>query len=120
MRVKVVQRKGASRLVEWVDELGYLRRSIVPHHVLSGEEADVAQCDAPEEGIEYGMAWEELIGPLAVTPAEVAHELRKVGIWTYDDLRQDPQGAINAFATVYGMDAQRLREAARLRVTQEN
>jgi hypothetical protein len=115
MQVKVIARKGQAVLVEWTDEAGHLRRSVLPVNALhDGPDgaAHGAEADRPEEGIPYGLPWEALV-TFQATPDALADALRRNGIWTYADLVAKPNEAMAAFRTVYGFDAQALRAAAR-------
>ena len=102
----VVARKGETVLVEWVSGED-VRRSVVPFDLIVTDDAGQAWCVAPEQGLTYGYPWEELV-KLQATPAGVARELRKRGIWTAADLRANAMAAVAAFQMVYGWDVSRL------------
>jgi hypothetical protein len=99
MEIKVIREQGQAVLVECVDN-GVPRRYIVPREAVDGGSV------SPEElalGIEYGEPWEELWTP-QVTPEAVATALRRHGIWTVEDLRQEPGKAVAALQSAYGLD----------------
>ena len=125
MRVKIIRRKGHVALVAWVEgpsglptgERPRYRRAVLPVAEMVEIQGDAATHADPDVGIAYGADWEDLLleGGMPVAAADfVANELRRLDIWTYADLQARPQDVLNAFREVYAMDAQRLREAARV------
>lgn len=107
MPVKLLARREQSALVQWLDR-GEINRGYVP---ASSIEDDMVNTTDLELAIPYGLPWAGLI-TLNATPEKLAHELRRVGIWTYDDLVKNGQGAIGAIQRVYGIDYGRLKQAA--------
>ncbi len=106
--VKVLQQRGQAALVEYLDPAGTLHRVTIPaSEIHDNEVAGVTLA----MGIEYGLPWEELL-TLRVTPALVARELRRRGIWTQLDLRSRPDIALAALQAAYGIDLAALRIAA--------
>ena len=62
--------------------------------------------------IPYGLPWEDIVA-LAATPEIIAHELRRRGIWTAEDLRDSGGAAMGAIQSAYGLDLSMLRLAAK-------
>lgn len=124
MRVKLIRRQGHAQLVEW-HELGpdgtrHYFRSVLPWSALDLVGQHEAEHDDPHRGIPYGEPWEEYLmeaGMPEATAAGIANELRRMGIWTVEELQADPETARAAFQKGYGMDVQRLRLAAYQRST---
>lgn len=116
--VRIIRRQGAAALVEWYtapEGKPVYHRAVVPADSVIVEGKQVRHPD-PDLGIPYGVEWEPLLvgnGVPAATAAVIANELRRMGVWTLADLEADPNGARTAFAVGYGMDVQRLRQAAR-------
>lgn len=104
MDVKLIAQSGAASLIEYVETDGSLRRVWIPKSVLAG---GLATLEELRQGIQYGLPWEEL----GVTPS-VAHELRRRGIWTADDLRRHPNIGVAALQAAYSASVQRLLAAA--------
>lgn len=111
--VKEVSHKGASSLIEWVDDQGNLNRSIVPTEMVVLEEGQ-AFVDSPEQGAPYGEQWEELIRA-KYGPKGIASLLRERGIWTYDELLRNTAVVTSVFNEACSANLQAFREAARLR-----
>ena len=108
MRITVVNRQGASVLVEWQDS-GNLRRATMP----AGSVVDNA-VDDTELGyaVAYGLPWESML-TFRVTPERVADALRRHGIWTASDLQRSPNAALAALQEVYSIDVSALLLAAK-------
>lgn len=115
MKVRVISRKNSAVLVEWVEpgEEGrpHYFRSIVPESELTLTGVREAEHPNPAMGIPYGEPWEELIR-VEVSPAQIANEMRRMGIWTLADLRAEPNTARAALQKVLALDVQRIRSAA--------
>lgn len=108
IKVRVVQRRGESALVEWLDGERQSRAMIPATAVVD----DLVAEDVLAAGIPYGVPWGELV-QLTATPDAVQAELYRVGVWTVDDLRQNPQLALGALQRVYGTDLAALMRAAK-------
>lgn len=103
--MKTVQVQGQAALVEY-ETFGQIKRVTVPVHL--AKNPGVVQA-----GIPYGLPWEEIVGEL-ITPGEmVAAQLRRAGIWTYDDLLKKPREALAAIMAAYKFDLQILAARAR-------
>jgi hypothetical protein len=107
--VKVIQKKGQAALVEWLDGDGTHRVTIPAKAIESGNRVAMSELGY---GIPYGEPWEELV-MLAVTPAVIAEQLRRAGIWTYEDLLSRPNQALGAIQAAYGFDLTALLRAAK-------
>ena len=108
--VKIVQRQGQAALVEWTDN-GVTRRSTVPASVVEKGRVPTAEL---RRGIPYGEPWEDLI-ELHATPATLAAELRRRGIWTVDDLQANAEVARGAIMDAYGCELAHLLRAVKER-----
>lgn len=106
--VRVVQRRGESALVEWLDGEQQIRATIPVTAVVD----DLVAEDVLAAGIPYGVPWGELV-QLTATPEAVQAELYRVGVWTVEDLRRNPQLALGALQRVYGVDLAALMRAAK-------
>lgn len=109
--VKKISSKGSSSLVEWTDDAGYIQRVILPTSELVQEDGKLF-VNNPEEGIPYGVYWEEFISNL--DPVEIAQLLRQKGIWTYEDYASSTSTVNSVFREVATQNLQRFQEAVRL------
>ena len=104
--VKKIRRKGHGVLVEFECD-GRLQRVVVPpDSVNDGHVED----DVLGMGIPYGEPWSQLIGNL--TAVQVENALYRAGIWTLDDLRQNPMAGVGALQNAMGAYVNQLIEAA--------
>ena len=89
MKTQVIEvsSKGSSSLIEWLDEKGNVGRASVPSSILIHEDGSTFVED-PDKGAPYGEAWEELVRA-KLGPVGIADLLRKNGIWTYEDFRNN-------------------------------
>lgn len=110
IKVKIIQQKGQAALVEWLADDGAHRATIPAATIIKGQVAS----DELDYGIIYGEPWEELIS-INITPASIAAELRKCGIWTKDDLEARPTQALGAIQAAYGVGLADLLRAVRQR-----
>jgi hypothetical protein len=108
IEVKTIREKGPVALVEWIAPDG-LKRGIVPiEAVAKGRvDRDELKCAIP-----YGEPWEELV-TVSATPQKIAAELRRVGIWTKEDLEVRPNQAMSAIQAAYGCSLADLLRAVR-------
>ena len=110
LEVQVVRKRGQSALVQWADAGGQLHRAYVPTGAID-EDGNVPE-SVLEMGIPHGIPWSEVLSPSA-TPESVEAELHRAGIWTAEDLRNNPQAAVGALQAAYGVDLAALNAAAR-------
>jgi hypothetical protein len=97
--VRQVARSGVNVLVEWADG-DDLRRATIPARKVKDGQAEAATLEA---GFPYGAPWEE--AGFTVSPADVARELRRRGVWTEADLfsmaPEAKKAIIQAFSGVW-------------------
>lgn len=112
MQVRTIKQSGAASLTEYVKD-GSLCRVYVPSASIVNAECDE---ETLERGIEYGLPWEELLEQaLGVTPEmarQMAHQLRRRGVWVTTDLRHEPEQTIAALQAAFGASYQRILAAA--------
>lgn len=61
--------------------------------------------------VDYGVPWRDLV-TMDATPEDLERQLHRVGIWTIDDLRRNPEAAQGAIMAAYGVDFQTLARLA--------
>ena len=105
LSVRVVK-EGATVLVEWLDRTGIERRAVLPPEAV--ERSSVME-DVLETAAPYGERWESKVGKMP-TGKQIAEVLHKRGIWTLDDLRANPQGALQSIYEVCGVTIKKLLE----------
>ena len=96
--MRTIKTKGKVALVEHEGQ-----RRIVPI-------AEKDNSKAFEMGMPWGVPWEEV--ELVARPDLLAVQLRRRGIWTANDLRANPGGALAAIQSAYGVDLTALRRLA--------
>jgi len=104
--VRVIYNHGKTSLVEW--EANGLHRAFIP--VDQAQEGKV-DAEVLETGMPYGLPWEKYIKPTTVTPEQLANALRVAGIWTKEDLWNNPQSVMGAIQGVVGIHLGSLVEA---------
>lgn len=109
--VQVARRKNGLLLVEWQDD-GLPKRAWVTQEMVVQDHGDTADVDEPNAGIPYGVEFWRLLQPEKVTAKDLDKELKRRGIWTVADLRANPNVALSAIATVYGINLSALLQAA--------
>jgi len=89
--VRLVAHKDGSALVEWIDAGGMYHRVYVPL-----EKVDKGTVAGKElaKGIPYGLPWEKWI-TVTATPEGIANELRRMGIWCWQDINNAALEAAN-------------------------
>lgn len=108
-KVTLIRSKGGKSLVEWVYG-GKLRRSWVPMDEVH-KEGEEHRVERPSAGVPYGHNFAKMLTP-SVTPDAIDAELKKRGIWTIEDLRANPNSALGALQSTYGVDLAALFQAA--------
>ncbi|HUW94629.1 MAG TPA: hypothetical protein VMW58_02485 [Anaerolineae bacterium] len=102
--VRIILHKNDLHLAEWQEGGSYHRAWVTPDMFKSydkiGKSAVVTN---PSAGIPYGLDWSRMV-TLSATPRDVDRELKNAGIWTAEDLRENPNGARAALQSVYGFD----------------
>lgn len=111
MIIKVVEEFEHTTLIQTVDDQGHVNRYVLPSgEVEVGEDGVVFTTLDPIEGVQWGIPWEEIL-EIDLTVEDLAHEFRRRGLWTYDDLvtrHPDLQAAILKSS---GMSAANIRTA---------
>lgn len=92
MKVKVISKKKDTSLVEWDD--GVLNRGYIPSDKI--EDGEVSS-DTLSAAIPYGV---QLDLP-SVTPEQVEEALHRAGLWTVEDMRQNPMEVKAVLEAVY-------------------
>jgi hypothetical protein len=108
IKVKIIREKGAVALVEWMAPEG-VKRGTVPVVSISRGRVDRSELEC---AIPYGVPWEELV-TVSATPRKIAAELRRVEIWTREDLEARPNQAMSAIQEAYGCSLKDLLKAVR-------
>lgn len=90
--MKIIKTEGGSKLVEHENN-----RYVLP-----------ADSDDLDLAIPYGLPWEEICQHPAIPG-----KLRQRGIYTYEDLVQKHQEALNAIMEAYGQDLQTITKLAK-------
>jgi len=112
-KIKVIDCKEGSALVEWVTENG-LRRVFVPEKKIVDEMCLDKVLDA---GIPYGVPWASFLDVSKITPANIQRALYQHGIWTAADIEADPTTALRAVqAACRGLTGSLLKAAKQTRV----
>lgn len=104
--VRLVSMHGNTALVEWEDH-GLHRVTIPVSEVIEEKVSE----DVISAGIPYGIAWEKAVNPEQVTAKQIADALRVAGIWTKEDLFNQPNVAIGVIQAVLGVHLGSLIEA---------
>ena len=110
--------------------LGYKNQSVLVEYILPGsqethrvhiptseiqkdEAGHFADYQVLEMGVMYGEPWADLIGDdVRLDAARLEQNLHQRDIWTLDDLRKNPQGAVAAIQAAYVFDLQTLQSLA--------
>ena len=107
--VTVVEQRGKSALVEWLD--GDLPvRTYVPAGEVLLEKVDRMVLDA---GIPYGEAWDAAVTLPKITPRALCAALRRAGYWTIADLEANPKNFQRVLHDLTGLTIGSLRQAAK-------
>jgi hypothetical protein len=89
--VRLVAQRGESSLVEWLDAEGLYRRAYVPAALV--QQGFVPALDL-NRAIPYGIEWEKYI-QVTATPQSLANDLRRRGMWTWEDINNAALSAAN-------------------------
>lgn len=103
--VKLIKVQGQAAVVSFWDKSGMIQARIVSRDDVAGlrvGQAGMISSSILDSGTEYGIDWEIFLGETGViTPTDIEQELRKRGIWTYEDINKNsPQvmAALNALS----------------------
>lgn len=103
----VATRKTGSRngmlQVEWIDGTEMPQRAWVTGEMIESIEGDSVFVNDPERGIPHGVEWHRYI-ELSASAIDLGRELRKRGIWTTADLRENLEVVRGCLQIVYGVD----------------
>jgi len=102
VRVTVIIRRDDWRLVEWRDGAGLLQRSWMTEDQIIEEGNGYAMVADPKVGLPYGFDFAQ-VPVRKFTAAELSAELRNRGIWTLEDVRNNPQAAVASLLTLAGL-----------------
>lgn len=81
--IRIISHKGPTALVEWTIKGDYFRAYVPIEVIVDGKVSE----DELTAGAGYGVRWEEILS-IRITPEAVARQLRRLGIWTSEDLRK--------------------------------
>jgi hypothetical protein len=109
-QVREVSHKGSSSTVEWTDDLGYLRRVVVPSDQLVEEKDGTLYVEDVEDGYPGGVEWENLIHT-RMGPKAIAETLRRNGIWTLEDYARNTPAVTAAFNEACSANLQQFKDA---------
>lgn len=104
--VQIVRQKGGFTLIEWEDDNRLYRSWVLPEMVVEGA------VDRPKRGIPYGVDFSSLVDLQASTQT-LDYELKRRGIWTYEDVLHRAQEVLSALQATYGVDLAELLKAAK-------
>ncbi|MGD8499011.1 MAG: hypothetical protein PVJ86_00095 [Phycisphaerales bacterium] len=107
--IDIIEQRGESALVEW-PQGGDLRRAYVPVSKVKDAKCDE---DVLNAGLPYGTPWEELIDASRLTPAIIAKELRRRGVWTSVDIEASLSRTQRAINQATGLTPASLHNLAR-------
>ena len=116
IEVKLLSVQGQAAIVTFRDGEGIFQGRIISINevadIRTGETKLVSD-KILSTGTEYGIDWETLLGEdYVLTPADIGQELRRHGLWTYEDLNSNPNvvtAALNSLA--YRVFAELMRAA---------
>ncbi len=109
--VRCIRAADSVVLVEWIDGAGLHRAELAESaiaHLGNGQArvgADILAQAAP-----YGLPWESLV-KLTATPEAVAVELRRMGVWSVEDMRRQPDAVQRAIMAAHRADINSLSRA---------
>ena len=104
IQIKLLKVRGKAAVVTLRDKDGMLQGRVISRdNVLGlriGETKGISQ-NVVDTGTEYGIDVEVLLGEeYVITPQDLEQELRRHGIWTYDDLNSNSQEVVAAINTL--------------------
>lgn len=96
-RVKIIRQEGMVSLVEWLDTYGLYHRSVIPSELVDNKRR-VSENEL-NRGVKYGEDWSEVMD-FTADPDDIEQELYRVGIWTGDDILDNPDAVRGAIQKV--------------------
>lgn len=107
--VRLVMKQGTRALVEWYSrEDDNYYRSIVPASSVV-KSRDRLICDVADLGIPYGVLWSDLPISTVFDSALFEKEMRRVGIWTGEDIESNPQVVVQCLQKSLNVGLQQVR-----------
>lgn len=101
MQVTVIRRKGQAVLVEWQADNGVQRSTLPASELVIADDGQTAECADPAIGIPYGDDFAGAI-EISVTAESVGRALKIAGLWTWGDIRLNPQTSISVILAAFG------------------
>lgn len=112
MKVKVIIGSGGMSLIQWRSgEEEIPTRAWVRDEWIEEVGEDKFEVSHPERGIPYGVDLAQLIELEEVTPRDISREVRRVGLWTIEDFRRNPDILRGALSAVYGLTIAKIFQA---------
>ena len=109
-KVSIIRTKNTISLIEW--DNGTLQRGYIPNNLIIDDYVDGKDL---ELAIPYGINWEDII-TLTVTVKQLDYELKKMGIWTLEDILLNSDRVLAALKSVYGLQLSTLQNLAKNRL----
>lgn len=110
-KTQIIRRKNGMVLVQWNEEETFRQAWVTPQMIAS-DDGQNAWVHNPGAGIPRGVDWHRIFTFVA-TSKDVDRELKRVGIWTVEDLEANPNAALGAIKSALGLDLAALRNAAK-------
>lgn len=113
-KVKVIKNKSGTALVEWDNgtlQRGYIPSTLIPNDYFVNE-------NDLQLAVPYGVQWEDILN-LNVTIRQLDFELKKNGIWTFEDVLTNSDKVLNALKSVYGLELSKIQTIAKQQLTKE-
>lgn len=103
MEVKVLKTKKGHSLIEWISRDGTPRRSFVPADKVEAGPDGTQTVEHPERGVGFGLDFSRIIEPITIDPDAIDRELKLAGLWSADDIRNQPHVAQGAIIRALGV-----------------
>lgn len=113
-KVTIIKNKSGTALVEWDNgtlQRGYIPSNLIPDDYLVNE-------NDLQLAVPYGVQWEDIL-TLDVTIRQLDFELKKLGIWTLEDVLANSDKVLNALKAVYGLELSKIQAIAKQQLTKE-
>jgi hypothetical protein len=105
--VKIISRKGASILVEYIVKELPIRKFVPAEKEING----FVDNDVLEHGIPYGYPWSNV--KLTFNGERFEKEMRNAGLWTVQDVMKFPQKLWSALNATFAEDVSSIIEIAK-------
>jgi len=103
MLVRVIKTKRGHSLIEWNSHDGTPRRSYVPADTVEAGPDNTQTVQHPERGVLFGLDFSRIIEPITIDPDAIDKELKLAGIWSAEDVRNNPHIAQGAIVRALGV-----------------